>query len=86
MRAVRGGLNSPDGFDQYRSLVTQGLQACDAIASPTRWMAMELARHYDDLPPSYLIRQWKKSRAAGESPAYRASGNCGLAVGRSEEY
>jgi len=50
------GLERSRWLHQYRSLVTQGLQACDAIASPTRWMAMELARHYDDLPPSYLIR------------------------------
>jgi len=40
---------------QYQSLVTQGLQSCDAIASPTRWMALQLARHYNDLPPSYVI-------------------------------
>jgi glycogen(starch) synthase len=36
--------------------VTSGLQSCDAIAFPTRWMGLELARHYSDLPPSYVIR------------------------------
>lgn len=33
-----------------------GLQSCDAITSPTRWMALQLARHYSVLPPSYVIR------------------------------
>jgi len=41
---------------QYRTLVTQGLHACDAVVSPTRWMALALARHYSKLPPSYVIR------------------------------
>lgn len=41
---------------QYRTLVTRGLHECDAVVSPTRWMALELARHYSDLPPSYVIR------------------------------
>ena len=41
---------------QYRLLVTQGLQSCDAVVSPTRWMAMELARYYSDLPTSHVIR------------------------------
>jgi glycosyltransferase involved in cell wall biosynthesis len=50
------GLEQSRWLRQYRSLVTQGLQSCDAIASPTRWMALELARHYKDLPPSYVIR------------------------------
>ncbi len=49
------GLEQTRWLRQYRSLVTQGLQSCDAIASPTRWMALELARHYSDLPPSYVI-------------------------------
>lgn len=50
------GLERSRWLQQYRCLVTQGLQSCDAIASPTRWMALELARHYNDLPPSYVIR------------------------------
>jgi glycosyltransferase involved in cell wall biosynthesis len=50
------GLEQSRWLRQYRSLVTQGLQSCDAVASPTRWMAMELARHYNDLPSSYVIR------------------------------
>ena len=50
------GLEQSRWLRQYQSLVAQGLQACDAIASPTRWMALELARHYNDLPPSYVIR------------------------------
>jgi glycogen synthase len=41
---------------QYQTLVTHGLHACDAVVSPTRWMALALARHYSDLPPSYVIR------------------------------
>ena len=49
------GLEKSRWLQQYRSLVTQGLQSCDAIAFPTRWMALELGRHYDNLPPSYLI-------------------------------
>jgi glycosyltransferase involved in cell wall biosynthesis len=50
------GLEKSRWLRQYQSLITQGLHACDAVASPTRWMAQELARHYNDLPPSYLIR------------------------------
>lgn len=50
------GLEKSRWLQQYRRLVTQGLQSCDAIAFPTRWMALELARHYNNLPPSYLIR------------------------------
>ena len=50
------GLEKSRWLRQYQSLVTQGLQSCDAVASPTRWMALELARHYDNLPPSYVIR------------------------------
>ena len=50
------GLEESRWLRQYRALVAQGLQSCDAVASPTRWMALELARHYNDLPPSYVIR------------------------------
>jgi glycosyltransferase involved in cell wall biosynthesis len=50
------GLGQSRWLRQYRLLVTQGLQLCDAVVSPTRWMALELARHYNDLPPSYVIR------------------------------
>jgi glycosyltransferase involved in cell wall biosynthesis len=50
------GLEKSRWLRQYQSLVTQGLQSCDAVASPTRWMALELARHYYNLPPSYVIR------------------------------
>ena len=50
------GLERSRWLRQYQSLVTEGLQSCDAIASPTRWMALELARHYNNLPPSYVIR------------------------------
>lgn len=50
------GLERSRWLQQYRSLVTRGLQSCDAIACPTRWMGLELARHYSDLPPSYVIR------------------------------
>jgi glycosyltransferase involved in cell wall biosynthesis len=50
------GLERSRWLQQYQSLVTQGLQSCDAIAFPTRWMALELARHYSALPPSYVIR------------------------------
>lgn len=53
------GLDQTRWLRQYRSLVTHGLHACDAIASPTRWMALELARHYKDLPPSYVIHNGK---------------------------
>ena len=49
------GLEKSRWLRQYRSLVTEGLRSCNAIASPTRWMALELARHYSDLPPSYVI-------------------------------
>lgn len=58
-----GGLEKTRWLRQYQSLVTQGLQSCDAVASPTRWMAMELARHYSDLPPSYLIRNGRSLEA-----------------------
>jgi glycosyltransferase involved in cell wall biosynthesis len=58
-----GGLEKSRWLRQYQSLVTQGLQSCDAIASPTRWMALELARHYNDLPPSYLIRNGRSLEA-----------------------
>jgi glycosyltransferase involved in cell wall biosynthesis len=51
-----GGLENSRWLRQYQSLVMNGLHACDALASPTRWMGMELARHYRDLPPSYVIR------------------------------
>ncbi len=50
------GLERSRWLRQYESLVMQGLHSCDAVASPTRWMALELARHYNDLPPSYVIR------------------------------
>jgi glycogen synthase len=50
------GLERSPWLRRYESLVTQGLRSCDAIASPTRWMGLELARHYSDLPPSYVIR------------------------------
>jgi len=49
------GLEHSRWLRQYRLLVTQGLQSCDAVVSPTRWMALELARQYNDLPPSYVI-------------------------------
>ena len=50
------GLEESRWLRQYRLLVSQGLQSCDAVVSPTRWMAMELARHYNGLPASYVIR------------------------------
>ena len=50
------GLERSRWLRQYASLVMQGLHSCDAVASPTRWMALELAHHYNDLPPSYVIR------------------------------
>lgn len=40
---------------QYRSLVTHGLHACDAVVTPTRWMAETLAHHYTGLPGCYVI-------------------------------
>lgn len=50
------GLERSRWLRQYQSLVTNGLRSCDAIASPTRWMGLELARHYSDLPPTYIVR------------------------------
>jgi len=50
------GLERSRWLRQYESLVMQGLRSCDAVASPTRWMALELSRRYKDLPPSYVIR------------------------------
>ena len=49
------GIRQSRWIRQYESLVTNGLHTCDAIVSPTQWMALELARHYQDLPPSYVI-------------------------------
>lgn len=49
------GLEQSRWLRQYRSLVTHGLQACDAVVSPTRWMATELARNYSNLPVSYVV-------------------------------
>ena len=49
------GIQACRWLRQYRSLVTQGLRTCDAVASPTQWMATELSRHYSDLPPSYVV-------------------------------
>jgi len=50
------GLERSRWLRQYELLVMHGLHQCDAVASPTRWMALELSRHYKDLPPSYVIR------------------------------
>lgn len=49
------GLEDSRWLRQYRSLVTHGLHGSDAVVSPTRWMATTLARHYKNLPDSYVI-------------------------------
>lgn len=49
------GLEDSRWLRQYRCLVTHGLHGCDAVASPTRWMATALAHHYKDLPESYIV-------------------------------
>lgn len=72
------GLEQSRWLRQYRSLVTQGLQSCDAVASPTRWMALELTRHYNDLPPSYLIRHGRSL----DAPESRLRSVQAVTVGR----
>jgi glycosyltransferase involved in cell wall biosynthesis len=72
------GLDKSRWLSRYRSLVMQGLHACDAIASPTRWMALELARHYNDLPPSYVIRHGRSF----DPPASRLRTVQAVTVGR----
>lgn len=49
------GLEDSRWLRQYRSLVTHGLHACDAVVTPTRWMANALAQHYNGLPGCYVV-------------------------------
>ncbi|HEV2576121.1 MAG TPA: glycosyltransferase family 4 protein [Acidobacteriaceae bacterium] len=49
------GLENSRWLRQYRSLVTHGLHACEAVTTPTQWMANALARHYDGLPGCYVV-------------------------------
>ncbi|HEY4011349.1 MAG TPA: glycosyltransferase family 4 protein [Acidobacteriaceae bacterium] len=49
------GLERSRWLSHYRSLVTHGLRDCDAVATPTRWMASALTRHYSDIPESYVV-------------------------------
>src|SRR5581483_4287231 len=49
------GLEDSRWLRQYRSLVTHGLHACDAVVAPTRWMATALAQHYSGLPGCYVV-------------------------------
>jgi glycosyltransferase involved in cell wall biosynthesis len=72
------GIEKSRWLRQYQSLVMHGLHACDAVASPTRWMALELARHYNDLPPSYVIRNGRSL----EPPESRLRSLQAVTVGR----
>jgi glycosyltransferase involved in cell wall biosynthesis len=49
------GLEDSRWLRQYRSLVTHGLHACEAVVAPTRWMANTLAHHYSGLPGCYVV-------------------------------
>lgn len=48
------GLEHSRWLSQYRTLVGNGLRACDAVTAPTHWMATALARHYS-VPPMYVV-------------------------------
>ena len=49
------GLDNSHWLRQYRSLVTHGLHACEAVVTPTRWMANTLAQHYSGMPGCYVV-------------------------------
>lgn len=57
------GLEHSRWLKQYQSLVTHGLQGCDALVSPTRWMAGALTHHYRQLPDTYVIAHGRTLRA-----------------------
>ena len=50
------GLEPSRWLRQYQTLVTHGLEGCDAVASPTQWMAAELAQRYSNATPCYVVR------------------------------
>lgn len=57
------GLDDSRWLRQYRSLVTHGLHACEAVITPTRWMANALARHYSGLPGCYVVSNGRNLNA-----------------------
>jgi glycogen synthase len=49
------GLQNCRWLKQYRCLITHGLHGCDAVVSPTRWMATAVARNYKNMPTCYVV-------------------------------
>ena len=56
------GEAAPDSWDRYRREVSQGLQAADLVAAPTRAMLTELERYYGPLPPTRVIPNGRPAR------------------------
>jgi glycogen synthase len=57
------GLEDCRWLRQYRSLITHGLHGCDALVTPTRWMATALLQHYKSLPLCYVVPNGRKLSA-----------------------